>query len=59
MPTGSFVSPGRSLEQAIDRVKLAESLGYHSVFTTHIAGRESLTVLTAYALSTARCGPSF
>ena len=54
MPTGSFVSPGRSLEQAIDRVKLAESLGYHSVFTTHIAGRESLTVLTAYALATER-----
>ena len=54
MPTGCFISPGRSLEQAIDRVKLAESLRYHSVFTTHIAGRESLTVLTAYALATER-----
>jgi len=31
-------------------VKLAESLGYESVYTTHIAGRESLTVLTAYAM---------
>lgn len=54
MPTGCFISTGRSLDQAIDRVRLAESLGYHSVFVTHIAGRESLTVLTAYALATDR-----
>ena len=33
-------------------MKLAESLGYESVYVTHIAGRESLTVLTAYALAT-------
>jgi len=52
--TGCFVSTGRSLEQAITRVKLAESLGYHSAFVTHIAGRESLTVVTAYALATER-----
>jgi alkanesulfonate monooxygenase SsuD/methylene tetrahydromethanopterin reductase-like flavin-dependent oxidoreductase (luciferase family) len=52
--TGCFVSTGRSLEQAIARVKLAESLGYHSAFVTHIAGRESLTVVTAYALATER-----
>jgi alkanesulfonate monooxygenase SsuD/methylene tetrahydromethanopterin reductase-like flavin-dependent oxidoreductase (luciferase family) len=54
VPTGCFVSTGRSLEEAIARVKLAESLGYHSAFTTHIAGRESLTVVTAYALATER-----
>ena len=35
-------------------MQLAESLGYESVYTTHIAGRESLTVLTAYALATSR-----
>jgi alkanesulfonate monooxygenase SsuD/methylene tetrahydromethanopterin reductase-like flavin-dependent oxidoreductase (luciferase family) len=52
--TGCFISTGRSLDQAIDRVRLAESRGYHSVFVTHIAGRESLTVLTAYALATER-----
>lgn len=52
MARGCFISTGRSLEQAIERVKLAESLGYESVYVTHIAGRESLTVLTAYALST-------
>jgi alkanesulfonate monooxygenase SsuD/methylene tetrahydromethanopterin reductase-like flavin-dependent oxidoreductase (luciferase family) len=50
--TGCFISTGHSLGDAIERVKLAESLGYASVYVTHIAGRESLTVLTAYALST-------
>ena len=54
MPTGCFISTGRSFEQAVERVKLAESLGYHSAFVTHIAGRESLTVVTAYALATER-----
>jgi len=54
VPTGCFISPGRSFDRAIERVRLAESLGYHSVFTTHIAGRESLTVLTAFALATER-----
>jgi alkanesulfonate monooxygenase SsuD/methylene tetrahydromethanopterin reductase-like flavin-dependent oxidoreductase (luciferase family) len=52
--TSCFISPGRSLESAIERVKLAESLRYESVYVTHIAGRESLTVLTAYALATSR-----
>jgi alkanesulfonate monooxygenase SsuD/methylene tetrahydromethanopterin reductase-like flavin-dependent oxidoreductase (luciferase family) len=53
MATGCFISTGRSLSQAIERVKLAECLGYESVYVTHTAGRESLTVLTAYAMSTA------
>lgn len=52
MGTGCFISPGRSLERSIEHVKLAESLGYESVYVTHIAARESLTVLTVYALST-------
>jgi probable F420-dependent oxidoreductase len=50
--TGCFVSTGRSLDEAIARVRLAESLGYEAAYITHIAGRESLTVLTAYALAT-------
>ncbi|HSZ12726.1 MAG TPA: LLM class flavin-dependent oxidoreductase [Solirubrobacteraceae bacterium] len=54
MGTGCFISTGRSIESAVERVKLAESLGYESVYVTHIAGRESLTVLTAYALATSR-----
>jgi probable F420-dependent oxidoreductase len=51
---GCFISTGRSLEAAVERVRLAESLGYEAVYVTHIAGRESLTVLTAYALATER-----
>ncbi len=52
MATGCFVSTGRSLSDAIERVKLAESLGYEAAYVTHVAGRESLTVVTAYALAT-------
>ena len=54
MALGCFISTGRSLAQAVDRVRLAESLGYESVYVTHIAGRESMTVITAYALATER-----
>ncbi|HEX8120789.1 MAG TPA: LLM class flavin-dependent oxidoreductase [Solirubrobacteraceae bacterium] len=49
MSLGCFVSVGRSLEQAVSRVQLAEELGYEACYVTHIAGRESLTVLTHYA----------
>jgi alkanesulfonate monooxygenase SsuD/methylene tetrahydromethanopterin reductase-like flavin-dependent oxidoreductase (luciferase family) len=49
-----FVSTGRSFEAAIERVKLAEDLGYESAYVTHINGRESLTVITAYAMATSR-----
>src|SRR5947208_8900278 len=54
MAVGCFVSTGRSLDRAVERVRLAESLGYESVYVTPIAGRESLTVITAYALATSR-----
>ncbi|MEA2391129.1 MAG: hypothetical protein QOK31_1238 [Solirubrobacteraceae bacterium] len=54
MGLGCFISTGRSLDQALERVALAESLGYESVYTTHLAGRESLTVLTAYAMRSQR-----
>lgn len=54
MAVGAFVSTGRSIESAVARVRLAESLGYESVYVTHIAGRESLTVLTIYAAATER-----
>jgi F420-dependent oxidoreductase-like protein len=49
LPLGTFISVGRSLDAALDRVRLAEQLGYHSVYTTHLAGRDSLTLLAAYA----------
>ena len=51
---GTFISAGRSLDAAIERVRLAESLGYDSTYVTHIAGRDSLTVLAAYASRTER-----
>lgn len=54
MPLGCFVSTGRSIEQALARVRRAEELGYESAYVTHIAGRESLTVVTAYAMRTER-----
>jgi F420-dependent oxidoreductase-like protein len=51
---GCFISVGRSLDTALDRVELAERLGYESVFVTHIAGRDSLTTLVTYASRTER-----
>lgn len=54
MALGCFVSTGRSIDTAIERVRHAEELGYESAYVTHIAGRESLTVLTAYAMRTER-----
>ncbi len=54
MGLGSFVSVGRSLETALQRVELAERLGYESVYTTHIASRDSLTLLMAYAARSER-----
>ena len=46
---GAFISAGRSLDDALRRVRKADELGYDSVYTTHIAGRDSPTLLMAYA----------
>jgi F420-dependent oxidoreductase-like protein len=51
---GTFISVGKSLDQAVERVKRAEELGYDSTYVTHIAGRDSLSVLMAYAAGTER-----
>jgi F420-dependent oxidoreductase-like protein len=51
---GAFISAGRSLDSALERARLADELGFDSVFTTHIAGRDSLSVLMAYASVTER-----
>jgi F420-dependent oxidoreductase-like protein len=51
---GCFISVGRELGTAIERVKLAESLGYESVYVTHIAARDPFVVLSAYAAATER-----
>jgi len=49
---GAFITPARSLGQAVERVQLAEKLGYESVFTTQIAQRDGLMTLAAYAAGT-------
>jgi alkanesulfonate monooxygenase SsuD/methylene tetrahydromethanopterin reductase-like flavin-dependent oxidoreductase (luciferase family) len=54
MAVSCFISAGKSLDDAVARVRLAEELGYEQVFTTHINGAESLTLITAYALATER-----
>lgn len=51
---GAFISVGRSLDSTLERVKLADGLGFDSIYTTHIAARDSLTVLMAYAAATER-----
>jgi alkanesulfonate monooxygenase SsuD/methylene tetrahydromethanopterin reductase-like flavin-dependent oxidoreductase (luciferase family) len=54
MPIGTFLSTGRSLREAIDRVRLAEELGYASAYVTHINGRDALQVCMAYVQATER-----
>ena len=51
---GTFISPGRSLQRAITRARLADELGFDSVYTIQVAGRDALTVLSAYAVTTNR-----
>ena len=49
MALSCFIGVGKSLETALQRVELAERLGYESVYVTHIAARDSVTTLVAYA----------
>jgi alkanesulfonate monooxygenase SsuD/methylene tetrahydromethanopterin reductase-like flavin-dependent oxidoreductase (luciferase family) len=51
---GTFISAGRSLDDAVGRAQRADALGFDAVYTTHIAARDSLTVLMAYAAATER-----
>jgi alkanesulfonate monooxygenase SsuD/methylene tetrahydromethanopterin reductase-like flavin-dependent oxidoreductase (luciferase family) len=51
---GAFIAVGKSLETALQRVELAEHLGYESAYVTHIAGRDSVTTLMAYAARSER-----
>ena len=52
MALGCFISPGKDLPSAVERVRLAESIGYEAVFTTHTTGRDGLMTLAAYAAGT-------
>jgi alkanesulfonate monooxygenase SsuD/methylene tetrahydromethanopterin reductase-like flavin-dependent oxidoreductase (luciferase family) len=53
---GCFIGVGRSLETALQRVEQVERLGYENVYVTHIAGRDSVTTLMAYACRSERVG---
>ena len=46
---GAFISAGKSLDSALDRVKRADRLGFDAAYTTQIAGRDPLGLLMAYA----------
>ena len=48
----AFIGGGKQLDKSIDRVRLAESLGYEAVFTTHTTGRDGLMTAAAFANGT-------
>lgn len=52
----AFISPRRSIEEAVERVRLAESLGYHSAWIEQVAARDAVVVAAAYASSTSTIG---
>ena len=54
MRLAAFISPTSTLDRAVGRTQLAERLGYEAVFTTHIAARDALMTLAAYASGTDR-----
>ena len=54
MGLGAFIGVGKSLETALQRVEQAERLGYESAYVTHIAARDSVTTLMAYAARSER-----
>jgi alkanesulfonate monooxygenase SsuD/methylene tetrahydromethanopterin reductase-like flavin-dependent oxidoreductase (luciferase family) len=47
-----FITPGKTLPDAVERVAAAETLGYETVFTTHTTMRDGLMTLAAYAHGT-------
>jgi alkanesulfonate monooxygenase SsuD/methylene tetrahydromethanopterin reductase-like flavin-dependent oxidoreductase (luciferase family) len=51
---GAFISVGKSLDRTIERLRRAEAQGYEAAYVTHLAARDSVTVLAAYATATER-----
>ncbi len=55
MKLGAGIEPGRSLSEAIERVRLAERLGYESVWCSQLPNqRDTALVLCSYAQATQR-----
>ena len=52
-----FNPPGRTLAEGVERARLAERLGYESVWVTQLPdARDAAVTLSAYALATERVG---
>ncbi len=54
--TAAYLIPGERLDQATELARLAETLGYESLWVTHGGGRDALAVLGAYSQATQRVG---
>ena len=55
MAVGCFVSSGRSLDTAVQRVRLAEELGYESAWMTEGHAGDQFAILGACAVATGGC----
>jgi 5,10-methylenetetrahydromethanopterin reductase len=53
---GAYISIGRGRDQALERVRLVESLGYDSVWINHLMGFDAMTAAAAYAVETTTIG---
>ena len=56
MTLAAYVNPGADLGAAVELTRIAERLGYDSVWVTHGLGRDSFLVLAAYGAATSRIG---
>jgi alkanesulfonate monooxygenase SsuD/methylene tetrahydromethanopterin reductase-like flavin-dependent oxidoreductase (luciferase family) len=56
MALAAYLNPGGDFPAAVELARLAERLGYESLWVTHGLGRDSFLVLAAYGAATARIG---
>ena len=54
--TACFMEAGRSIDESIERIRLAESLGYERAWSSHIAARDPMHVFNRWAAATERIG---
>jgi F420-dependent oxidoreductase-like protein len=56
MAVAAYLNPGADLGTAVELARMAEQLGYDSLWVTHGLGRDSFLVLAAYGAATSRIG---
>jgi F420-dependent oxidoreductase-like protein len=56
MALAAYLNPGAELGTAVELARMAERLGYDSIWVTHGLGRDSFLVLAAYGAATSRIG---